>query len=131
MHRHGRAILVAAGVWGAAIAVFGFAGHLWLALALLAIAGAADMVSGIFRLTIWNQTIPDHLRGRLAGIELLSYSTGPLPRQYRTVLGKIARYALPRRAERDAELARTARSLQALPLHPDAPAAPQPVRLAG
>jgi MFS family permease len=36
------------------------------------------MVSGIFRLTIWNQTIPDHLRGRLAGIELLSYSTGPL-----------------------------------------------------
>ena len=40
--------------------------------------GAADMVSGIFRLTIWNQTIPDHLRGRLAGIELLSYSTGPL-----------------------------------------------------
>ena len=78
MHRHGRAILIAAGVWGAAIAVFGFAGHLWLALALLAVAGAADMVSGIFRLTIWNQTIPDHLRGRLAGIELLSYSTGPL-----------------------------------------------------
>lgn len=78
VRRHGRAILVAAACWGAAIAGFGFAGRLWLALALLGVAGAADMVSGIFRTVIWNQTIPDHLRGRLAGIELLSYSTGPL-----------------------------------------------------
>jgi MFS family permease len=36
------------------------------------------MVSGVFRSTIWNQTIPDELRGRLAGIELLSYSIGPV-----------------------------------------------------
>ena len=36
------------------------------------------MISGIFRSTIWNQTIPDRLRGRLAGIEQVSYSTGPL-----------------------------------------------------
>ena len=36
------------------------------------------MISGLFRMTIWNQTIPDHLRGRLAGIEMLSYTTGPL-----------------------------------------------------
>jgi MFS family permease len=36
------------------------------------------MISGIFRSTIWNQTIPDHLRGRLAGIEQVSYSSGPL-----------------------------------------------------
>jgi MFS family permease len=78
VQRHGRAILVAAAIWGAAIAAFGFAGRLWLALALLGLAGAADMVSGIFRMVIWNQTIPDQLRGRLAGIELLSYSTGPL-----------------------------------------------------
>jgi hypothetical protein len=35
------------------------------------------MVSGLFRSTIWNQTIPDALRGRLAGIELISYSSGP------------------------------------------------------
>jgi hypothetical protein len=35
-------------------------------------------VSGIFRQVIWNQTIPDHLRGRLASIELVSYSSGPL-----------------------------------------------------
>jgi len=78
VRRQGRAILVAAAIWGAAIAAFGVAGELWLALVLLGLAGAADMVSGIFRLVIWNQTIPDHLRGRLAGIELLSYSSGPL-----------------------------------------------------
>jgi len=78
VHRHGRAVCYAAAVWGAAIAGFGLASNVWLALALLAVAGGADMVSGLFRATIWNQTIPDELRGRLAGIELLSYSTGPL-----------------------------------------------------
>jgi MFS family permease len=35
------------------------------------------MLSGVYRSTIWNQTIPDHLRGRLAGIELISYTSGP------------------------------------------------------
>jgi hypothetical protein len=34
------------------------------------------MVSGIFRMTIWNQTIPSRLRGRLAGLEMISYTTG-------------------------------------------------------
>jgi hypothetical protein len=43
----------------------------------LAVAGAADMMSGVFRSTIWNQTIPDSLRGRLASIEMLSYTSGP------------------------------------------------------
>ena len=46
-------------------------------LVFLAVAGASDMISGVFRSTMWNQTIPDELRGRLAGIELLSYSSGP------------------------------------------------------
>ena len=64
--------------WGFAIIDFGFAGRLWLGLLCLAIAGAADMISGVFRMLIWNQTIPDHLRGRLAGIELISYHTGPM-----------------------------------------------------
>jgi MFS family permease len=49
------------------------------------------MVSGIFRSTIWNQTIPDHLRGRLAGIEMLSYSVGPLVGGVRS--GGMARFA--------------------------------------
>jgi len=42
------------------------------------------MVSGIFRGAMWNQTIPDELRGRLAGIELLSYSIGPTVGQVRS-----------------------------------------------
>ena len=54
-----------------------------MVLLFLALAGAADMVSALFRGTIWNQTIPDELRGRLAGIELLSYSIGPLAGQMR------------------------------------------------
>jgi MFS family permease len=70
--------VLAAAAWGVAVALFGLAPSLWLALLFLALAGAADMISGIFRSTIWNQTIPDHLRGRLAGIEQVSYSTGPL-----------------------------------------------------
>jgi MFS family permease len=78
VHRHGRAIVYGAAAWGAAIVVFGFADVLWLALACLAAAGAMDTISGIFRSTIWNETIPDHLRGRLAGVEMISWSSGPL-----------------------------------------------------
>lgn len=77
VHRHGRAIVLAAIAWGLAVTAFGFSHAVWLSLVLLAAAGAADMVSGLFRSVIWNQTIPDALRGRLAGIELISYSTGP------------------------------------------------------
>ncbi len=77
IHRHGLAVVLAAGGWGIAVIGFGLSHTLWLALACLAIAGGADMVSGLFRSTIWNQTIPDRLRGRLAGVEMLSYSTGP------------------------------------------------------
>jgi MFS family permease len=75
--RHGRAIAVSAALTGVAIGAFGLVDSLVLALVLLAAAGAADMSSAIFRATLWNQTIPDELRGRLAGIEQLSYSIGP------------------------------------------------------
>jgi MFS family permease len=77
VRRHGRAIAVSAALTGVAIGAFGFATSLPVALLLLAAAGAADMSSAIFRATLWNQTIPDELRGRLAGIEQLSYSIGP------------------------------------------------------
>jgi len=77
INRHGLAVTVAATAWGLAIIGFGLASHLWLALFFLALAGGADMISGIYRMTIWNQTIPDHLRGRLASIEMISYMTGP------------------------------------------------------
>jgi MFS family permease len=75
--RHGKAIALSAGAYGASIVVFGGADTLPLALVALAAAGASDMSSVIFRATLWNQTIPDHMRGRLAGIEQLSYSIGP------------------------------------------------------
>lgn len=80
---HGRAIIVAAIGWGAAIALSGLTHSLILVLFCLAIAGGSDQISALFRQTIWNQTIPDELRGRLAGIELLSYSVGPLAGQLR------------------------------------------------
>ncbi|MER7455706.1 MFS transporter [Micromonospora sp. NPDC126480] len=86
VHRHGLMVVLAAGAWGLAIVGFGLVTSLWAALFFLALAGAADMVSGLFRMIIWNQTIPDHLRGRLAGIEMLSYSTGPLLGQLRSGL---------------------------------------------
>jgi MFS family permease len=78
VNRHGLCVVLAAAAWGLAIVGFGLAPTLWAALLFLALAGAADMVSGLFRMTIWNQTIPDQLRGRLAGIEVISYTTGPL-----------------------------------------------------
>jgi MFS family permease len=78
VQRQGAAVVWAAALWGVSIVALGFAPTLPLAVACLAFAGAADMVSGLFRMTIWNQTIPDHLRGRLAGVEMISYMTGPL-----------------------------------------------------
>src|SRR5712664_7897 len=77
IHRHGMGVIVAAVIWGVAIIGFGFAPGLIASLVFLAIAGAADMMSGLFRSVIWNQTIPDSVRGRLASIEMLSYTSGP------------------------------------------------------
>ena len=80
---HGRAVFLAAIGWGAAITLAGTTDSLFLIIFFLALAGASDMVSALFRGAIWNQSIPDELRGRLAGIELLSYSVGPLGGQMR------------------------------------------------
>ncbi|MFD9006897.1 MFS transporter [Streptomyces sp. NPDC059582] len=84
VHRHGRMVVLSAALWGLAIAAAGVVGNVWLVLLFLTVAGGCDMVSGIFRGAMWNQTIPDELRGRLAGIELLSYSVGPTLGQVRT-----------------------------------------------
>jgi hypothetical protein len=84
IRRHGLAIALSAGGWGLAMAGFGLSPDLYIALACLIAAGAADMISGIFRDTLWNQTIPDALRGRLAGVELLSYGIGPPAGQLRS-----------------------------------------------
>ncbi|MFF0028898.1 MFS transporter [Streptomyces avermitilis] len=77
VHRHGRMVVLAAAGWGLAVVAAGAVHNVWLVLLFLTVGGCFDMISGIFRGAIWNQTIPDELRGRLAGIELLSYSVGP------------------------------------------------------
>ncbi|OEV02493.1 MFS transporter, partial [Streptomyces oceani] len=84
VHRHGRTVVLAALGWGAAMALAGMMRQVWLVLLFLTVAGAFDMVSGIFRSTLWHQTIPDELRGRLAGIEMLSYAAGPQLGQLRS-----------------------------------------------
>jgi MFS family permease len=76
--RRGAAVVIAAAAWGVAVVALGYARSLPVAVLCLALAGAADMLSGLFRMTIWNETIPSHLRGRLAGVEMISYMTGPL-----------------------------------------------------
>ena len=86
VHHHGRAITIAATAYGCAIALVGLAPTIWLAMLALALAGAADNVSAVFRGTVWNQTIPERMRGRLAGIEMLSFSVGPLGGQARAGL---------------------------------------------
>jgi MFS family permease len=78
VERRGAAVVISAGLWGVAIVALGFAESLPVAVACLALAGAADMVSALFRMTIWNETIPSVIRGRMAAIEQLSYMTGPL-----------------------------------------------------
>jgi MFS family permease len=83
VHQHGRAIVIAAAAYGAMVALAGLMPSIWLVGAFLALSGAADMISGVFRSTVWSQTIPEAMRGRLAGIEMLSYSLGPLGGQVR------------------------------------------------
>ena len=81
--KHGRAIFLAALGWGVAITMAGVTNNLFIILLFLILAGASDMVSALFRSTLWNQSIPDEFRGRLAGVELISYSVGPLGGQTR------------------------------------------------
>lgn len=77
INHDGKAIAVAAALWGVAIIGFGLSSSLGLVLFFLALAGAFDAISGIFRTTLWNNTIPTEYRGRLAGIEMISYLSGP------------------------------------------------------
>ena len=83
IHRYGRAVVVAAAIWGLDIALFGYSSSLWMVLLGLAIGGGADAISGIFRSTMWNESIAPEMRGRMAGIEMISYSLGPTASQFR------------------------------------------------
>jgi MFS family permease len=75
--RQGRAVLVAVFIWGAAIAAFGVVPFLALALAMLAIAGAADVISAVFRNTILQLESPEALRGRLSSVHSAVVTGGP------------------------------------------------------
>jgi len=77
VRRQGRAVIVAVIVWGAAITCFGLARSLPLALALLAVAGWADVISAVFRGTIIQLAVPDALRGRLMGVQMATVTAGP------------------------------------------------------
>lgn len=75
--RYGVGIAAAAAFWGVAIIFFGWVENFWLALFFLMLAGGFDTISGIFRQTMWNEVIAPEFRGRLAGIEMISYLSGP------------------------------------------------------
>ena len=77
VRRQGVGVCVAAAGWGVAIALVGLAQSVWAALFLLALAGAADSISAILRSNILLSVTPDHLRGRLSGIELAQVAGAP------------------------------------------------------
>jgi hypothetical protein len=70
VRRQGRAVTIAVIVWGVAIVGFGLTSWLPAALALLAAAGWADVISAVFRSTIIQLAVPDALRGRLTGLQI-------------------------------------------------------------
>lgn len=77
VRRQGLGVYVAVAIWGIAITLFGLANTVWLALLMLAVAGAADYVSAVLRSTILLSTTPDELRGRISGIELAQVASTP------------------------------------------------------
>ena len=77
VRRQGLAVICAVLVWGAAIAGFGVAHWLPLALVLLAVAGWADVLSSVFRNTIIQFAGPDGMRGRLMGVQMAVVAGGP------------------------------------------------------
>lgn len=77
VRRQGLAMMVAVGIWGVAVAGFGVARILWLAVILLAVAGGADMANAVFRNTIIQMATPDEYRGRVNGVAYIVGAGGP------------------------------------------------------
>ena len=78
IRRHGRVVVIAAAGWGLFVLGAGLAPTPLLVVLCLVAAGGADMISGLFRGIIWNHAVPNAMRGRLAGIAMISYMSGPL-----------------------------------------------------
>lgn len=77
VRRQGRAVVIAVLFWGASITAFGLSRSLPVALVFLGLAGAADVVSAVFRTTILQLAVPDKLRGRLSSVHIAVVSGGP------------------------------------------------------
>jgi MFS family permease len=77
VRRQGVALTVAVVAWGACVAVSGLAHQLWLAVLLLALAGAADLVSAVYRQTVLQTYAPDEMRGRMQGVFIAVVAGGP------------------------------------------------------
>ncbi|MEO8889765.1 MAG: MFS transporter, partial [Jatrophihabitantaceae bacterium] len=77
IHRQGRALVFAIAAWGIAVALSGLAHQLWLVVLLLAVAGAADLISAVYRQTILQTYAPDEMRGRMQGVFTAVVAGGP------------------------------------------------------
>jgi MFS family permease len=77
IERRGRVLLVAVATYALATVVFGLSRHFWLTFACLAATGAGDTISMVFRNVIRQLETPDHLRGRMVGVNMLFFMGGP------------------------------------------------------
>ena len=77
IRRQGPTILWAVAVYGAAIALFGLSPWFWASFLLLAISGAADMVSAVIRNVVRHGNTPDELRGRMSSVVMIFFMGGP------------------------------------------------------
>jgi MFS family permease len=77
VRRQGVALVIAVVCWGGAVALSGLAHQLWLAVTLLALAGAADLISAVYRQTILQTYAPDEMRGRMQGVFIAVVAGGP------------------------------------------------------
>ncbi|RKT52346.1 MFS transporter [Saccharothrix australiensis] len=77
VHRHGVGVVVSIVAWGLAMVGFGMSHALWLAVVFLAIGGAADMISMVFRSAILQSAATDEMRGRMQGVFIVVVAGGP------------------------------------------------------
>lgn len=77
VRRQGMALTFVIAAWGLSVAAAGLVGELWLMVALLALGGAADLVSAVWRQTILQTHAPDDMRGRMQGVFTVVVAGGP------------------------------------------------------
>ena len=77
VERQGVAVVVAIGVWGLGVALFGLTGSLFLAVLALAVAGAGDLVSSVYRSSMLQTVATDEMRGRMQGVFAVVVAGGP------------------------------------------------------